>query len=362
MDIARKNSLDLKWRPFSALLLLMLALFPGIGEFVRPLMFDVMAEIVPFVALALGLVYGAESWARRGGHDIWSNTKSWHIPLAVLLGAMPGCGGAVAVVVAHASGKVSFGVMVAALTATAGDAAFVLMIGAPEIFALVLSLQVFAGLVTGYVVDALRWSPGRSFLQEEGKDLSTRPRDVSFLVSLLPLFVVGFLGLVGFEIPEFWIVPMEFCAVFSAALGLLIFSVSTRPVASKATDSLSVRVSEETSFILFWLLLAALVVEGLISGLGLEPSAWFTQVMWLAPIFGMGIGLIPGYGPQVALVTLFLAGQAPLAAVAANVVSNDGDALFPALVKSPSAAALATAASVPASLLVGYLVLFFTMN
>jgi hypothetical protein len=122
-----------------------------------------------------------------------------------------------------------------------------------------------------------------------------------------------------------------------------------------------VRVSEETSFILFWLLLAAFAVEALVSGLGLEPSAWFIQAVWLAPIVGMGIGLIPGCGPQIALVTLFLAGQAPLAAVAANVVSNDGDALFPALVKSPSAAILATAASVPASLFVGYLVLFFTL-
>ena len=42
----------------------------------------------------------------------------WQVPLAALLGVTPGCGGAVMVVAAYASGKVGFGALVAALIAT----------------------------------------------------------------------------------------------------------------------------------------------------------------------------------------------------------------------------------------------------
>ena len=54
------------------------------------------------------------------------------MPLAAILEATPGCGGAVVVVAAFSAGNVSMGAVVAALTATMGNAAFLLIAKRPD--------------------------------------------------------------------------------------------------------------------------------------------------------------------------------------------------------------------------------------
>jgi hypothetical protein len=55
----------------------------------------------------------------------------WQVPIAAALGALPGCGGAIIVVTQYVSGRLSFGSVVAVLTATMGDAAFLLIAQQP---------------------------------------------------------------------------------------------------------------------------------------------------------------------------------------------------------------------------------------
>ena len=43
------------------------------------------------------------------------------------MGALPGCGGAIIVVTQHIQGRIGFGSLVAVLTATMGDAAFLIL-------------------------------------------------------------------------------------------------------------------------------------------------------------------------------------------------------------------------------------------
>ena len=74
----------------------------------------------------------------------------------------------------------------------------------------------------------------------------------------------------------------------------------------------------------------------------------------LAPLVGVLVGFIPGCGPQILLTTLYLSGAVPMSALLANAISNDGDALFPAIALTPKAAILATAYSAVPALLVGY--------
>ncbi len=111
-----------------ALVFLALALMPGdFGALTRGLMVDAYTQVSVFVAATLFLFYGAE---RLFSFDIGTalrNAKGWQVPLAALLGATPGCGGAVVVVAAYSSGNVGFGAVVATLTATMGDAAFLLI-------------------------------------------------------------------------------------------------------------------------------------------------------------------------------------------------------------------------------------------
>ena len=59
-------------------------------------------------------------------------TKKIHVPISTFLGALPGCGGAIIIVTQFVQGRISFGSLVAVLTATMGDAAFLLLSGHPE--------------------------------------------------------------------------------------------------------------------------------------------------------------------------------------------------------------------------------------
>ena len=71
------------------------------------------------------------------------------------------------------------------------------------------------------------------------------------------------------------------------------------------------------------------------------------------------VGFIPGCGPQIMITSMYIAGHIPLAAQIGNSISNDGDALFPAIAISPKAAILATLYSAIPAVLVAYVWYYF---
>ena len=72
------------------------------------------------------------------------------------------------------------------------------------------------------------------------------------------------------------------------------------------------------------------------------------------PLIAIAIGFIPGCGPQVLVTTLYINGLIPFAALIGNAISNDGDALFPAIALNPKVAFLATLVSAVPAVLVAY--------
>ncbi|MBU2361168.1 MAG: putative manganese transporter, partial [Alphaproteobacteria bacterium] len=85
---------------------------------------------------------------------------------------------------------------------------------------------------------------------------------------------------------------------------------------------------------------------------GFDLEALFGSVAPLLPLMGVLVGLVPGCGPQVLVTTLYAGGLIPFAALMGNAISNDGDALFPAIALDPRAAVRATLySSVPAIIL-----------
>ncbi len=97
--------------------------------------------------------------------------------------------------------------------------------------------------------------------------------------------------------------------------------------------------AEETAFVGTWVFVAYLIYEvGIYAFGGADYAAgelMLTEMMLSAGlvsvILGAVIGLIPGCGPQILFVALFTKGMIPFAAVLANAISQDGDALFPLL-------------------------------
>ena len=72
------------------------------------------------------------------------------------------------------------------------------------------------------------------------------------------------------------------------------------------------------------------------------------------PLVAILFGFLPGCGPQVVVATFYLNGHIPLSAELGNAISNDGDALFPAIALAPKAAILATLYSAIPAIIVAY--------
>ncbi|NMA92440.1 MAG: arsenic efflux protein [Firmicutes bacterium] len=113
--------------------------------------------------------------------------------------------------------------------------------------------------------------------------------------------------------------------------------------------------AEETAFVGTWVFAAYLAYELGVYFAGGEQAvvAALASTGLTAVLLGVAVGIIPGCGPQVIFVSLYLKGMFPLAALLANAVSQDGDALFPLIAMDRKAAFWATVINTVIALLVG---------
>ena len=73
---------------------------------------------------------------------------------------------------------------------------------------------------------------------------------------------------------------------------------------------------------------------------------------------GALLGLIPGCGVQIIVMSFYLKGSFPFAALVANTISQDGDALFPLIAMNKKAAFWATVVTTIPAIIVGSIVYF----
>ncbi len=347
-------------RLFVLCVVLALALAPGyLGTLTRELMVDAYVQVSSFVAATLLLFYGAE---RLFNFDIGSALKKargLQVPLAALLGATPGCGGAVIVVDAYSSGNVGFGAVVATLTATMGDAAFLLIAIRPEAALVVLPLSFTVGIVAGWIVDRFNkidLTPDPSKHCEIAPVIGkVRWQDYGYALIVAPGLIIGITQLSGANIFAIYNPSLIFIiALTGTFLGIFIWATSPLKAMTNLADHPLTRMAEETSFISIWVIGAYLAYDYADAFAGLDLEAAFRSVGPLLPLLGVLVGFIPGCGPQVLIATLYINGVVPFAALIGNAISNDGDALFPAIALNPKAAIVATAYSAIPALVVGY--------
>ena len=347
-----------------ALVLLLLAVAPGeLGELTRGLMTDAYVQVSAFVAATLLLFYGAERVFRFNIGTALENAKGWQVPLAALMGATPGCGGAVVVVAAYSSGHVGFGAVVATLTATMGDAAFLLIATRPDAAAVVLPVSFAVGILSGWIVDL---TTGDRFRAMPGAACELAPligkiglRHAAFFALAVPGLIIGATQLSGADVGEIYGAALPVVGLAGTAVGLWIWSVSKVQAMTNTADSPITRMAEETAFISVWVIGAYLAYDYVVAYAGLDLETLFRAVAPLLPLMGIVIGLIPGCGPQVLVTTMYINGLIPFAALVGNAISNDGDALFPAIALNPKAAIWATLYSTVPALIVAYALYFY---
>ncbi|MCK9478337.1 MAG: putative manganese transporter [Firmicutes bacterium] len=121
--------------------------------------------------------------------------------------------------------------------------------------------------------------------------------------------------------------------------------------------------AQDTAFVGMWVFFAYLAYELFILALGRGDhsignqiaAAFLSQQGLTAVILGVLVGIIPGCGPQIIFVTLYTKGLIPFAALLANAISQDGDALFPLIAIDKRSAVRATVLNTIPAILVGLL-------
>ena len=342
-------------------ILLIYSIFPGdLGEVTRASLFDAYIQVTVFVAATLLLFFSLEHFYKIDVGLLMKRGDIWQVPMASVLGALPGCGGAVVVITAFARGNIRLGAMVAALIATMGDAAFLLLAKEPTTYLKLMGISIFAAVISGWTVDRFHqgelYSSEINHFQKVGIG-KLRTRDKLFMALAAPGLFLGILQLAQVDINNFGIL-ITILGLLGAFLSISVWVTSPISAVSSSDDHPFTRSSEETSFVTVWVIAGFLAYEYAYAFFGLDLAV-LAEAAWIfLPILAVLVGFIPGCGPQVLVTTLYLNGIIPFAALIGNAISNDGDALFPAIALTPRMAVIATLYSGIPALIISYFLLF----
>ena len=376
---ASKRFLSQNKRLLLPLFILTCLAIPQLREITMTALSDAFFQVSVFVAATLLIYYYAiEHLPQLELSYLSAKSPILEISFAALLGALPGCGGAIIVVTQFTKGQASFGAIVAVLTATMGDAAFLLLATRPTEGLLIMGIGLVVGTFSGLLVNTIHKKDFlRPTVQEQKhqiKILSTNIIKISkpiWMVAIIPSLIIAFLIAFNVDFSQFGSNTSTVITLFGALMALFIVSIwalssrgeSYQEVTSEDDachpPSKIIKVLQDTHFVTAWVVASFMLFEILVNIAGLDLKTWFVHYAYLAPLIAVLIGFLPGCGPQIIVTTLYIQGIIPFSALAGNAISNDGDALFPAIAMAPKAAVIATLyTSIPA-LIVGYGLYFF---
>jgi len=376
---ASKRFLSQNKRLLLPLFILTCLVIPQLREITMTALSDAFFQVSVFVAATLLIYYYAiEHLPQLELSYLSAKSPVLEISFAAILGALPGCGGAIIVVTQFTKGQASFGAIVAVLTATMGDAAFLLLATRPTEGLLIMGIGLVVGTFSGLLVNTIHKKDFlRPTVQEQKhqiKILSTNIIKISkpvWMVAIIPSLIIAFLIAFNVDFSQFGSNTSTVITLFGALMALFIVSIwalssrgeSYQEVTSEDDachpPSKIIKVLQDTHFVTAWVVASFMLFEILVNIAGLDLKTWFVHYAYLAPLIAVLIGFLPGCGPQIIVTTLYIQGIIPFSALAGNAISNDGDALFPAIAMAPKAAVIATLyTSIPA-LIVGYGLYFF---
>jgi len=385
---------------------------------------DAFLAVTVFVA-AMVLLFSWLQYISAGRFvdTIRANT-AWQPVIGALMGITPGCGGAIVMMPMYARGYVTYGTVIATLIATLGDAAFVL-IGAAvtdrSFIAPVIAVHLISfivGISWGYLVDGMKItpsnplgkfspnyndnSPSRTVLQETNENMSKVFDDLGreektgwgyFLLhqGYTVWWIVTSLGLIFAILLLVWNAQdadftleinynpltldgfITWVGLIGTLLSVILYISQKNWISDDSEASIGdklyslretmIHSASETAFVTFWVMSAYLIFEFsmLFSGMNEADLAHFGDGI-IAVILAAVIGLIPGCGPQIIAITAYTKDLISFPALVANAISQDGDALFPLLVRHRVASIWATVHTTIPALIVGICLMIFDVS
>ena len=362
--------------------MLMLVLFiqSDTRQLVESVLADAFIQVSAFVAATLAVYYGI---FQSLGRDKISNFLGAHpvygVAAAALLGALPGCGGTIVVITQYTMGRSSFGAVVAVLTSTMGDAAFLLLAQKPLDGFLVVGVSLVLGILMGYAVNLVH---SVDFMKQEEVDddmeqqrlwmaMSTNKTvsQVSYRfwqIILLPALMLGILAALQIDANALLFLPDGSTEIVGAIAGFIAVTLwalsSTGDNYAKVTCEecpdgkvdWMLKIALDTQFVTSWVVAAFLLFELTVFWFGIDLASSVIDLGPWVVLLAVLLGFLPGCGPQILVTGLYLQNAIPFSAQLGNAISNDGDALFPAIAMAPKAAILATLYSAIPALTAGY--------
>ncbi|KII75573.1 putative manganese transporter [Vibrio renipiscarius] len=344
---------------------------------------DAFWAVSSYVAFTLAIYHYASILMSKENKlmALYNRSRHHQVAFAAILGALPGCGGAIIVTTQYVSGRVGFGSVVAVLTATMGDAAFLLLASKPEIGFAVVALGVVVGCLSGWAVNAIHrddflrpelkepLQPHRRNNESQQTPLESKAINLqgTFWKGLLiPATIIAGLGSFQVDINALFHLPdmgIEWIGTALIIISMLLWAMTkeikdyestvaedTKCIASHPLQ----KAAQDTNFVTAWVIVAFMAFELTTFFAQIDLPTFFSGWGAYMPLMGLAVGLLPGCGPQILVTSLYISGAAPLSAQLANSISNDGDALFPAIALAPKAALVATFYSAIPALIVGY--------
>jgi len=265
---------------------------------------------------------------------------------AVILGATPGCLGAFAVVAMYSHGVLPFGALVAAMIATSGDEAFVMLAMFPEKALLLTGALIVIGLVAGWLTDALAGSRIVNIIHTcqkleihspescecfPGWDIFRQLRELSLargvLLGVLSLFLFGVIsGAVG---PEIWN-WIRFTLLLTGLVGLFIVgTVSEHFLQEHLWRHIALKHIHPIFLWTFGALLITMLATDYLHLTEIIQSSTLSMIMIAALV-----GIIPESGPHLVFSTFYAQGIIPFVVLLTNSIVQDGHGMLPLLAHS----------------------------
>ncbi len=311
-----------------------------IGVFKHALM------ITSFVLIMMLLIEYINVQTRGSWQQSLRKTRLGQYVLGAVLGVVPGCLGAFTVVSLYSHRTVSFGALVAAMIATSGDEAFVMLSMFPQQALWLSGLLFMIAITAGWMTDKL-FPKQEQFLINENHELEVHqadlclcysPRDIlpqlrniSFPRALLIVLMGGLLlalstGLLG---PVVWDWKR---ITFAIGAGFSLFVILTVPDHFLEQHLWEHVVKKHLLRIFLWTLGALLAIHFLDKWL--DISTLIQDNLYIVLIIAVLVGIIPESGPHLVFVTLFAQGTIPFSILLANSIVQDGHGTLPLLAVS----------------------------
>ena len=281
------------------------------------------------------------AWQQRLGSSVWGQYF-----FAALMGALPGCLGAFVVVAMYSHRMLSMGAVVAAMIATSGDEAFVMLAMIPKQALVLTAFLIVIGIAAGSVTDFLSghyksrrqgkcngfelhtiescrcYSSGQIIAQ--WKKLSPFRTILALVLTLFAIVVAT--GQVG---PQEWNWIRISILIVSGFSLFIVITVPDHFLHEHLWDHVAIK---HVPLIFLWTFGTLLVTHVMTEQLYLEGLIRENQ--WIILVIAAVVGIIPESGPHLIFVTLFARSAIPFSILLSSSIVQDGHGMLPMLAHS----------------------------